>query len=181
MRVSYLAVASLAVGCAGSPTPEPAAPVAETVTTESAPTLVKSADSEQVDRVGTSDGALAPDGVKDIGLTLTVDGPVEAIFVVAVDASGAPSGVFQADTLVGNSESPRELGAKPGAGTSGLGVFDADKLLNSNDGSLTPLAAGAHRLTLYLSPPPSLAAGKQLRVYVQRPDKSLVTGPALAL
>jgi len=69
---------------------------------------------------------------------------------------------------------PLELGAKPGNGTSGLGVVESDKMLNAKDGSLE-VGAGPHRFTLYVAPSPA-AAGTKLRVYVQRPDKSLVAG-----
>jgi hypothetical protein len=162
------------VGCAASPPPVPetATPVAEPAT----PTLEKSADSGQVDRIGASDGALAPDGTNDLGFVATADGPIAALFLVAVDDSGKPSGAFQADTLVGEAPSPAELGTKPGNGTAGLGVVEGGKVLNAKDGSLQELAAGPHSLTLYIAPSPATPAGSKLRLYVLRPDKSVVAG-----
>lgn len=138
--------------------------------------LEKSPDSGQVDRVGPDDGALKPDGIKDLSFVVKVDGPVSAMFLVAVDDHGKPTGDFQADTLVGAMESPKELGAKPGKGTSGLGISEGEKLVNAADGSLTELGAGPHQVTVYVAPAPSVKAGTKLRIYVQRPDKSLVAG-----
>jgi hypothetical protein len=109
-----------------------------------------------------------------------VDGPIATLFLVGVDESGKPTGAFQADTLVGESESPTELGAKPGSGTSGLGVFEGDKALNAKDGSLDAVGAGPHRLTLYVAPSAAVAPGAQLRVYAQRPDKSLIAGATVS-
>ncbi len=176
MRSAFSLVVLGLVACGGSQAP---APQAAPVTPEAAFTLEKSADSAQVDRVGPGDGA-GPDGTNDLGFVATLDGPVAAIFLVAVDAGGKPDGSFQADTLVGSTEVPAELGAKPGSGTSGLGVLEGDKVVNAKDGSLEPLGAGPHRLTLYVAPSPAITAGTKLRVYLQRPDKSLVSGPTVA-
>ncbi len=144
-----------------------------------APTLEKSKDSGKVDKIGTQDGELSPDGTNDLGFVTKVDGPVAAVFLVLVDGSDAPTGGYQADTLVGNAESPKELGGKAGMVTAGLGVFEGDKLLNATDGSLPALAAGPHTLTLYVTPLPMLTPGTRLRVYVLRPDKSLLGGQTI--
>jgi len=174
MRTACLLVVIGMLGCAANPSApvESGTPAASGASV----TLEKSADSGQVDRVGPTDGALAPDGTNDLGFVAQVDGPVAALFLVAVDETGKPTGTFQADTLVGQSESPAELGAKPGSGTSGLGVFEADKALNSKDGALEAIGDGPHHLTLYVAPSGAVSAGTKLRVYAQRPDKSLVAG-----
>jgi hypothetical protein len=172
MRIACALVVMGMIGCAGSPT---ATPSSGSAASGSAPTLEKSPDSGQVDRVGPSDGALGPDGTNDLAFVAQADGPISAIFLVGVDDGGKPTGTFQADTLVGATESPPELGAKPGNGTSGLGVVESDKMLNAKDGSLEELGAGPHRFTLYIAPSPAVA-GTKLRVYLQRPDKSLVAG-----
>lgn len=175
MRITSWLAFTATFGCAGSPPPVPeSAPVAAAAPT-AVPTLAKSADSGQVDHVGPSDGA-GPDGTNDVGFVATVDGPISAVFIVGVDAEGKPTGTFQADTLVGSAESPPELGAKPGSGTSGLGVLEEGKVMNAKDGSLQALGPGPHQLQLYLAPSPAIATGTMLRVYVQRPDKSLVAG-----
>lgn len=171
MRAACFLVVVGMAGCAGSP------PASDALAQgELAPTLEKSSDSGQVDRVGPSDGALGPDGTNDLGFVTQADGPLSAIFLVSVDETGKPTGTFQADTLVGTAESPQELGAKPGNGTSGLGVMEGEKLLNAKDGALEAVGAGPHRFTLYTAPSPAVTSGTKLRVYVQRPDKSVVGG-----
>ncbi len=172
MRATGVLVVLGLIGCASSPP----ATVGDPTAGEGTITLEKSPDSGQVDRVGPSDGALGPDGTNDLGFVTQVDGPIGALFLVAVDEAGKPTGTFQADTLIGESESPVELSTKPGSSTSGLGVFESDKPLNSKDGALDPLGVGPHRLTLYVAPSEAVTSGTMLRVYALRPDKSLVAG-----
>ncbi len=173
----FLAACGL-VACAG---PQPAARISadepvKAATAVAPITLEKAAESGNVDRVGANDGALTPDGTNDLAFVARTDGPVSALFLVAVDADGKPAGTFQADTLIGAAESPPELGAKPGSGTAGLGVLEGTQMLNGPDGKLQPVGAGAHSFTLYLAPTPALTAGTRLRVYLQRPDGTLVAG-----
>ena len=178
MRTAFLMVVLTVLGCAGNAPSEAATPLADAA---SGPKLEKSSDSGQVDKVGPSDGALAADGTNDLGFVVDFEGPATAIFLVGVDESGAPNGAYQADTLVGAAESPKELGTKPGSGTLGLGVLEGEKLVNAKDGSLDGLGAGPHRLTLYVASSPAAAAGLKVRVYVQRPDNTLVPGAILTL
>jgi hypothetical protein len=173
MRSSILFFA-LAIGCGGGAGPK--APVLAA----DAPTFDKAPDSGKVDRVGSQDGELAPDGSNDLSFVSKATGPISAIFVAAVDASGTPTGEYQADTLVGNTESPKELGGKPGMVTRGLAVFEGDKVLNGTDGSLTAIGAGSHTLTLYSAPSDALKPGSKLRVYVMRADGTLVGGAMVA-
>lgn len=181
MRVRLLAVPVLLLtGCAGegaSAPPAAAAPASVAIT--SALTLERSPDSGQVDRVGADDGSLHPDGVKDLAFVAQVDGPVNAVFLVSVDDQGKATGQYQADTLVGDQPSPPDLGSRTGGTTSGIGVVEGGKLLNAKDGSLAPLGAGAHRLTLYVAESATLKPGTKLRVYFQRPDHTLVAGGTL--
>jgi len=183
MRVgssSSLAAALLVGACGGEAASVPAAaPSPGLAATTTAGTLERSPDSGQVDRVGADDGALHPDGVKDLSFVTHIEGPVTAVFLASVDDQGKPTGQYQADTLVGDTLGPSELGAKPGSGTSGLGVAEGDRMLNAKDGSLPPLGAGPHRLTLYVAESATLRSAKKLRVYVQRPDRSLVAGGTL--
>lgn len=178
MRAIVLSVVLCAVGCAGghAPAQDPSSESIPPAAPPASITLEKSADSGTIDKVGATDGALAPDGTNDLAFVALAEGPVTALFLVAVDAEGKPAGTFQADTLVGSAESPTELGAKPGNGTAGLGVFEEAKVLNGTDGALQPIGDGAHRFTLYVAPSPSLVAGTRLRVYLQRPDKTLIAG-----
>lgn len=173
MRHAWLWSMITIVGCSGGTTPAPEPAPAAAVAT---PTLEKSPDSGKVDRVGASDGALTPDGTNDLGFVAQTEGPISALFLVAVDDTDKPSGTFQADTLIGAAASPPELGAGAGNGTAGLGVLEGDKVLNANDGSLQALGAGPHRLLLYVAPTAALSAGSKLRLYVLRPDNTLVAG-----
>jgi hypothetical protein len=180
--ISGLAAAVLVGACGGeaataSPPSVPSAPTSVVGTTGA--TLEKSPDSGQVDRVGPDDGALRPDGVKDLAFVTQVEGPVAAIFLASVDDKGAATGQYIADTLVGDQQGPKELTGRPGGTTSGIGVFENDKMLNGPDGQLAGLGSGSHRLTLYVAATATLKAGTKLRVYLQRPDKSLVPGATL--
>ena len=164
-----------AVACGGAASPAgSAAPSAG-----GAATLERSPESGQVDHVGPADGALAPDGIKDLAFTSEVDGPVSALFLVSVDDQGKPTGQFHADTLTGQDEGPRLLGSKLGGQTGGIGVFDGGKMLNSADGALPQLGAAHRRLTLYVAPSASVQSGTKLRVYVLRPDHSVAAGAIL--
>jgi hypothetical protein len=184
MRVLFIVAAAASVflgACGGEAAAVPPATAASAaaVTGTTFATLEKSPDSGTVDRVGPDDGALRPDGVKDVSFVTQVDGPIAAVFLVSVDEQGGPNGQYQADTLVGDVTGPTEIGAKPGSGTSGLGVAEGDKMLNAKDGSLPALGAGPHRLTLYVAASATLKPGTKLRVYLQRPDKSLISGATL--
>jgi len=177
MRTTFVLVLLGVFGCAAAPPPTVAEPLPQAATIS----LQKSADSGIVDRVGLTDGALSADGTNDLGFSIQVHGPIAALFLVAVDESGKPNGTYQADTLVGQAEGPPELGAKPGNGTAGLGVFDGDRALNTKEGALDVVADGPHRLTLYVAPSAAVTSGTVLRIYAQRPDKTLVAGTMLAL
>jgi len=172
MQAKWVLVVLGLSGCAGGSPAKVVEPAAQGATIS----LAKSADSGQVDRIGPSDGALSPDGTNDLGFAISVEGPIAALFLVAVDESGKPNGSYQADTLVGQTESPTELGAKPGSGTAGLGVFNGDQALNTKEGALDGVGDGPHQLTLYIAPSAAVISGTKLRVYAQRPDLTLIAG-----
>jgi len=176
---SFLFACGACGGEAAAPPSAPASPGLAPSVTAGVMTLERSPDSGQVDRVGADDGALYPDGVKDLAFVVQVEGPLTSLFLVSVDEQGKPTGLYQADTLVGDALGPVELGAKPGSGTSGLGVAESGRMLNAKDGSLPPLGAGPHRLTLYVAESATLRSAKKLRVYVQRSDRGLVAGGML--
>ncbi len=185
MRVGslLLAVAMLIPACGGEGAAVapvvPASATTAAATVGGALTLERSPDSGQVDRVGADDGALHPDGVKDLAFVAQVDGPISAVFLVSVDEHGKATGQYQADTLVGDQAGPADLGGRAGGTTSGIGVSDGGQLVNAKDGSLAPMGAGAHRLTLYVAESATLKAGTKLRVFFLRPDRSLVAGGTL--
>ncbi len=204
-------VFAMFVGCGGDKAPEPKTPeptttasadpsVASTAPAGTAPATAasipaaippaaeakilgfeRSKDSGKVDKVGKADGALKPDGEKDAVFTLKVSGPIDAIFVAAVDKNGDSLGEFQADSLIGSQVQPNELAvAKAGKLTLGVAAFEGDKLLNAADGSLNgAIGAGEHTLTIYLANVPNVKPGKALRVWVQMPDHTMVAGPTI--
>jgi hypothetical protein len=170
LPVGPLALLLGLLGACGAAPTAPAAIAPATALIEKAP------DSGQVDRVGPDDGSLEPDGIRDLSFVVRVDGPVVAMFLVTVDEDGNPNGDFQADTLVGATESPTELGRKPGRRTSGLGIVEGDRMLNAPDGSLGEVGPGPHRVVVYAASAPATRPGTRLRVYVLRPDQSLLAG-----
>jgi len=140
--------------------------------------LQVSPESLKVDKVGMRDGALHPDGSLDLAFVADVEGPVDALFLVATDEKGVTSGLFRANTLVGAEEAPEELGGtlELGRMTSGIGVVEDGKWLNRENGSVV-LAPGRHHLTLYIANTGALHAGVFLRLIGRTPNGSLVKGP----
>ncbi|MBK6691117.1 MAG: hypothetical protein IPG50_02755 [Myxococcales bacterium] len=141
------------------------------------------ADSLKADKVGGSDGALKPDGSPDHAFTAEIDGPVTAVFLASTNAAGEPNGEYQADSVTGVDQIPKDfpLTVRAGMLTAGVGVWEGDKLVNRPDGSIEPLGAGTHRLTLYVASTGILQPGVYVRLYALRPDKSVVRSAALGL
>lgn len=165
----------------GGGQPEAAAPNASNAPGPTAAiTLEKAPESGQVDKVGQLDGA-KPDGANDYAFLVSADGAIKAVFLVTVDETGRANGRYQADTLIGDQEVPKEVSTKWGKNTAGLAVAENGTVLNAPDGSIPPLAAGPHKLTLYISSAPLLTPGTKLRVHVQRPDGSVDSGATLVL
>lgn len=136
----------------------------------------------KVDKVGFNDGDFKADGANDTAFTVELTAPVRALFVVVTTADGAPTGDFQADTLVGQEPEPKELtgkGVTQGKSTVGIAVFEGDKLLSKPDGSLPALSAGPHALVIYTSAPAGLKFGTYFRLYAELPDKSFAVGPII--
>ncbi len=176
-------IACVLAGCGGS---EPAAKAPDPTTTGGAAassttgggavtSFAKAADSLKVDKVGGSDGALAPDGNMDAAFTAEVEGPLAALVVVSVDAQGNPTSDFQTDTLVGDQKLPAELASsvKAGKNSAGMGVYEGGKALNAADGSVS-IPAGKHSLTLYFANTGTIASGGSIRLYGVRADQSVV-------
>lgn len=163
------------VGCGGAAVGESTGPVVSGPTRGASGGIAFSfsPDSRQVDKVGVSDGAMGPDGSKDVVCLAEVEGPATALFVAAVTSKGEPTGDFQADTLVGGEPLPIELSLAGAAGkdSAGLFVFEGNTLLTAPDGSLRPLAAGRHRLTLYMTDHAAIRDG--IRLFVLHPGGSV--------
>jgi hypothetical protein len=179
------ALVACVTACGGEPKePKVPGPTTTTTTTTTAgaektaiTSFAKAPDFLKVDKVGGSDGALKPDGNMDAAYTLEIDGPVTALFVLSSDASGTPTGDYDADTLVGGQDIPKEVGVTlKGHSTAGLGVFEGDKLVSAPDGSLN-LGPGKHKLTVYFANTGVLVPGASVVVFAQGADKAVVKGP----
>jgi len=140
-------------------------------------------DSLTVDKVGGRDGALFPDGIRDLSFEVEVFGPITTLYLMTVDEQGEPDGRYRVNTLVGESEAPKALGGtlEKGRFSAGLGAFENGKLVNRADGSLEPLDAGRHLLKLYTSNPGSLQPGLKMRAFAELPDRSIIKGPVMTI
>ena len=142
-----------------------------------------STESLQVDKVGPSDGMLKPDGSKDLAFTAQVTGPISALFLVSSWPNGNPNGTFHANTLVANQQAPKEFGGEleQGKFTGGLGVQENGQFVNNDAGSIKPLAAGPHTLTIYTANTGTLTPGTHVTLWAQAPDGALVKSPVITL
>lgn len=172
-----------------APAASSAAPAASTPPAPPAPPPAKGkfnsaalgAKSGQIDKVGAKDGAFTPDGVKDVIFDVELDGPATAIAVQSVDEKGEPNGAFAADTYVGTQPIPPEVAStlKPGKATAGVAIYENDKIVNKKDGSIAPLAAGTHKLSIHISAK-DLPKGSY-RVLAVFDDYSTAQTPAIAI
>ena len=121
-----------------------------------------------VDKVGMRDGALKPDGNRDHAFTATIDGPFDALFIVEVNQKGEPIYGYRADTLVGTTDLPQELGGviDTGSMTVGMGIVENGRFVNDENGGVT-LVKGLHNITLYAPNTAHLQAGDFVRLYVR--------------
>ncbi|MDB4993225.1 MAG: hypothetical protein JWM74_657 [Myxococcaceae bacterium] len=137
-------------------------------------------DAFTVDKVGGGDGSVEPNGVPDAVLEANVEGPALGLILVAKDERDAP--IAQWDTLTGKDTLPPNAGlySTHGDTTAGMVVFEGGVRKTRTDGSLPPIAAGAHTLTIYVEirDVPQL---KKVELLLQRNDGSLVRGATMPL
>lgn len=136
-----------------------------------------------VDSIGVSDGAIRPDGNRDLVFTATVVGPADALYLVTVDDRGEPIHGFRADTVAGHEEFPPEL-ARAGQVDIGrltvwMAVVERGSFINKDNGALGTLAAGPHELKLYVPNTGTLRPGSHLRLYARSVGGGLVAGPTV--
>ena len=188
-RPSYLLIGALGAALAAFPACSskavaagPASPAATAAATTAATKIVSfavSAENLNVDKVGLRDGYQRPDGNRDLAFTATIQGPIDALFLVSTNQKGEPGYGLRADTLVGNEEIPAELGGVIDTGkmTVGVGVSEAGgtKFLNADNGSIH-LGDGMHVLSLYVPNTATLQPGSFVRLYVKA-GGTLVPGP----
>jgi hypothetical protein len=137
-------------------------------------------DSGMVDRVGRGDNALAPDGLPDQSVTMTVQGPIYQLVIISTDVSGAPAGGDENDTIVGSQPIPAAIGSPftIGSQTWVLGVYENGRLLNNPDGSIPLLSSGMHTLTAYFSPGAGFGTRHE-RIVAVGVDGILALGPVV--
>ena len=174
------------VACSSKPTAAtpatPATATTATATTGGKTTITAFAVSPEnlaVDRVGLRDGYQRPDGNRDLAFTATIQGPVDAIFIVSSNQKGEPGYGLRADTLVGTEEIPAALGGVIDTGkmTVGIGVTapNSGRFMNEDNGSIH-LPDGVHVLSLYVPNTATLQPGSFVRMYVKA-GGVLVAGP----
>lgn len=176
LLASVLALA--AVACSGSSKPPADSGGGSKPLTSSTTKITAFAVSNEnlnVDKVGMRDGALKPDGLRDHSFTATIEGPIDAIFVVETNQKGEPTYGYRADSIVGTDVLPRELGGVIDTGkmTIGVGVSEDGKFVNADSGAVA-LGPGVHNIKIYAPNTNLLVGGDFVRLYARTPDGAVV-------
>lgn len=181
-----LLIALLSVACGGSssnaqvgtsskkhapPPPDTTAVTAFSVSNESL----------NIDKISMREGGTVPDGNRDLVFTASVEGPVDALFLVNCSSKGDPLQGFRADTVAGHEELPGELGGIVDVGrlTVWIAVVEDGKFINTEGGAIATLRRGSHALKLYVPNTGTLHPGSFLRLYARAPGGGLVAGPVV--
>lgn len=145
-----------------------------TTSTGGPSTAGKAPTSLKIDKTSSTDGPIKTDGNNDGAATLTIDGPVSALALITVDASGAPADGQQWDTVTGKMPAGWKTSFEEGGSTWQLAVEENGKPMNAKDGTLTPLGPGKHVLMLYGSDSGFFTHEYKFMVLAERPDHSVV-------
>lgn len=144
--------------------------------------LVVDNENLNVDKISMKDGNIHPDGNRDLVFTATVEGPMDAIYLVTVDEKGHPVHGFRADTVSGHAELPQELAAAGqvdvGRMTVWIAVVENNRFINEDSGSVK-LEPGPHALRLYVPNTGTLRPNSHLRLYGRAPNGAIVGGPTV--
>ena len=169
-------------GCSAPPSTvvqQPVTPKGTPVVTPKVLSFAVSPENLNVDKVGLRDGYQKPDGARDLAFTASIQGTVDALFVISTNQKGEPVYGLRADSLIGNEEIPTELGGVIDTGrmTVGIAAVEVGKtvFVNGESGSIH-LPDGLHNLTLYIPNTATLNPGSFVRVWVKAGDQ-LVPGP----
>ena len=179
------AVSFLTVSCGPPPktstAEKSAAERAKMPATTKVTAFTVSNESLNIDKIGMRDGAIVPDGNRDLVFTATVEGPADALYLVNCSEKGEPLQGFRADTIVGHEELPPEFGSVVDVGrlTVWIAVVEDGKFINSEGGTLGMLPVGPHQLKLYVPNTGTLKGGTHLRLYARGPSTGLVAGPVV--
>jgi hypothetical protein len=180
-KLAYVLVLAAAAcgGGGGGSVDGPKNPGDVTPPTASKPAVMgfaKRADSLKVDKVAGNDGNLKPDGRNDAAFDVTLRGPLVALFLFSTNEKGDPDGSWQYDTIVGTQDYPATLKSYVAKGgmTSGIGVFEGDKLLNKDDGSLA-VDDKEHKVVIYLSDIGAFQPGSHFKLMAEAADHSILS------
>jgi hypothetical protein len=124
-----------------------------------------------LDRVGRTAEPM-PDGAPDGVFDTTIPGPVSALVLVTVDASGRACCGQVWDTLAGATPIPASIGTSfsIGAQTWVLGVDVDGRPANAPDGSLVPIGEGCHTLRLFAADSGFFNPGQPYRLFLVGAD-----------
>jgi len=182
-------VTALATACASQPDKAPDTPVRLKASSPapapppSTKVTAFSVDNENlnVDKISMRDGAVLPDGNRDLVFRATVEGPADALYLVTTSDKGEPHYGFRADTISGHEELPAELGSVVDVGrlTVWIAVVEKGRFINGEGGSLGNLSPGSHDLKLYVPNTGNLMPGAYLRLYARGPNGGLAKGPVV--
>lgn len=180
-----LALVALA-GCqksSGTPAQEPGQNPAAGPSTTKVTAFSVHQENLNVDKISMKEGAIHPDGNRDLVFTATVEGPADALYLVTTDEKGSPVHGFRADTIGGSEELPQELAAAGqvdvGRLTVWMAVVENNQFVNEDNGRLGKLAPGPHALKMYVPNTGTLRPGSHLRLYARVPGGAIVGGPVV--
>lgn len=187
-RTVTLACACLCLlACSSQPKPgaKPAGSAQVVVDDGSTAKITAFAVSEEnltVDKISMREGAFVGDGNRDLAFTATVEGPIDAFFLLTTTEKGDPLHHFRADTIIGSEELPGELGSVVDVGrmTEWMAISENGKFINNDSGTVS-LARGVHHLKIYVPNTGSLRGSTFLRLYgrIPRSEGKLVKGPVV--
>lgn len=179
---AFVALASCARPA--SPPPKPVVTVTKPVVDESTASITSFAvapNNLSVDVIGMREGAVVPDGNRDLAFTTTLRGPIDALFLIACTERGEPLHHFRADTISGHEEWPEELGSiiEVGRLTEWIALVENGKFVNQRNGRIA-LDGDPHTLELYVPNTGMLRGGSYLRLYARLPSGKLIDGPVVS-
>lgn len=143
--------------------------------------FAKRADSLKVDKIGGNDGNLKPDGRNDASFDVALRGPLVALFLFSVNDKGEPDGSWQYDTIVSTQKYPdaiKSFVAKGGM-TSGIGVFESDKVLNKEDGSFALSDAAEHKVQVYFTDIGAFQPGAKFKLMAEAADHTVLSSDVI--
>ncbi len=167
-----------------SPPPKPIVTVTKPVVDESMASITSFAvapSNLSVDVIGMREGAVVPDGNRDLAFTATLRGPIDALFLIACTERGEPLHHFRADTISGHEEWPEELGSiiEVGRLTEWIALVENGKFVNQRNGRIS-IDDAPHTLELYVPNSGMLRGGTHLRLYARLPSGKLIDGPVVS-